>query len=125
MVLGDNVGYRYQYPWLYQDHWSTHALSAYVGHELGGPRSLTSAWCPETAKPEVITKEPGSDCIDPHESRASSQSGAAARTTNTNMASLVLHGGPVGKVNLSPSWASVFAQSQRATKWQLRFGVCL
>lgn len=60
---------------------------------------LTSAWLPETTKPKGITKALGSgtDLVCPQWSQASSWPGAAACTTNTNMASYGIadHGGPL------------------------------
>lgn len=76
---------------------------------------------PEAADPEDITEHwaaSSTDDICPHGSQASMQSGAAAWTTDTNMASCGISGhsgpsrGPVQKVNLSPSKESVVAHSQ-------------
>lgn len=58
----------------------------------------TSAWLPNAAKPEDILKAltRGTDCMSPHASQASSQSGAVPWTTDTNTASGSVedHGGP-------------------------------
>lgn len=59
-------------------------------------------WLPEVAKPEDISKSSVStDCLHPRGSQASSWPGAAAQTTDTNMASgdIMDHGGPSRRSN--------------------------
>lgn len=121
MAFGGNTGFRHQQ---YQDHWPTPGPQWLHGHGLGWIHMPpTSAWLPNAAKPEDITKAltRGTDCMSP--SQASSQSGpqTPTRPLVVSRTTVVLYGGKLKKEtfpHLGP-WSLPRARDSTA-RWQVQ-----
>lgn len=130
------MGCRHQHsPWLYQDHCLSHGLQQL--HRLLHSLHMTSGSYTKHSHHLSALREQSprtsprhhtvTDCMHPHGSQVSSWSGAAAWTTNTNMASggITGHGSPSRRSNPEREpfliLASIVAQSQGhpTAMWQV------